>query len=256
MAYSITQFANQTSPHLADLDNTIATVSAAGPINCSITGTNALTLTPNAAGLIPSAAISAYANDMLFVGVASASNTGNVTAQVGSLASLNVYKNTPFGPALVQGKEIFANNAISLLYSSALNSGAGGFYLTTTTAVQNTLISPAAVQINGNATITNMTSGNTPVLTFTATPGWSSQDQTFTVVNISGIVPTPNDFVQVLPPSLAAVGVVFSAQVLSTGSLTSLTSAATINVRLLNAASASLASNSGIYRYVAMKMVP
>ena len=105
--------------------------------------------------------------------------------------------------------------------------------------------------------MTNLLSGNSPTLTFTATPGWSSQDVTFSLTAaLASALPALGDFVQVNPPSLGAAGIDYRGFVLGVGSISSVASAATINIRLLNAASASLASNSGIYRYVAPKFTP
>ncbi len=264
MSYSITQFENSLGPlELSALDNNFVTLGAADTIACGIAGTNTLTLTQNAAGLVPSQTIAAYTNYMLFTGVASATNTGAVTATVGAVGALNVYKDTLAGPALLTGNEIIINNAISLRYDSTLNSGAGGFHLTSSTANVGTPISPSSVQVNGNATLTNLLSGNTPTLTFTATPGWSSQDQAFSVtaaLGNAGILPAIGDFVLVNPPSLGAAGIDFRGYIAGAGSLSlssvSVVSCTTINIRLTNAASASLASNSGIYRYAAIRTVP
>jgi hypothetical protein len=263
MTYSITQFENNLQNSLVALDNNFTTFGALVPIPCGISGTNTLTLTQNAVGLVPTPTISAYSTDMLFSGIAAGTNTGPVQATVGSVGLLNVYKDTLSGPALLTGNEIIATNAISLRYDAALNSGAGGFHLTSSTATSGAALSPSSVQVNGNSTLTNLLSGNSPTLTFTATPGWSSQDVTFSVsvaLANGSQLPAPGDFMMVNPPSLGAVGVDFRGFVLASGSLSlssvSVVSAATINIRLLNAASASLASNSGIYRYAAIRSVP
>ncbi len=252
MAYSLTIFQNSAGPdQLSALDNNIATLSAATNIPCLIAGTNTLTLTQNSAGLVPSSAITAYATNMVFAGVAPSTNTGPVTATLGSVGVLNVYKDTLAGPALLSGNEIIANNAISLRYDAALNSGAGGFHLVSSTS------STGGIVVVGNATLTNLFSGNSPTLTFTATPGWSSQDQTFSITAaLASALPAIGDFVQVNPPSLGASGIDYRGFVLGTGSLSSVLSVATINIRLTNAASASLASNSGVYRYLATRTVP
>jgi hypothetical protein len=260
MVFSLTQFQNSAGPdQLSALDNNITTLSAAAPISCAIAGTNVLTLTPNAAGLVPSSTLTAYTQNMLFSGVATGINTPTptATAAVGALPALNIYKDGPAGPVLLSGNEIITNNAISLRYDAALNSGAGGFHLTSSTANTGLASSPSSVQINGNSTLTNMLSGNSPTLTFTATPGWSSQDQTFSITaGLASALPAVGDFVLVNPPSLGATGVNYSGFVSGVGSLSSVASAATISIRLLNAASASLASNSGVYRYAAIRTVP
>jgi hypothetical protein len=258
MAYSITQFQNNTTNQLSALDNNFVTYGALVPIPCGVAGTNNLVLTQNAAGVVPTLALTAYTTNMLFSGIASATNTSSVTATIiGALGSFNVYKDSASGPVVLSGGEIIAGNAFSLRYDAALNSGAGGFHLTSSTANTATAISPTSVQINGNATLTNLSSGNSPTLTFTATPGWSSQDQTFSVTAVfANSLPAAGDFVVVNPPSLGAPGVGFSGYVLGVGSISSIASAATINIRLLNSASASLASNSGIYRWAATRLIP
>ena len=261
MSYSITQFQNSPGPdQLSALDNNFSTLSAADTISCAIAGTNTLTLTQNAAGLVPSSTLSAYTNYMLFTGIASATNTGAVTATVGSIGALNVYKDTPSGPALLTGNEIVVTNAISLRYDSALNSGAGGFHLIASTENVSVAISPASVQVNGGATLTNWLTGNSPTLTFTATPGLSAQAQTFTLTALAAAaaasLPAPGDFLAVSPSSVAAVGVSYQAYVGSLASLNSTTSVVTVTIQLSNLASASLASNSGIYRWKAERFAP
>lgn len=257
MAFSLTQFQNATgTAPLSALDNNFTTISAAAPISCSISGTNALTLTPNAIGLVPSSTLSAYTQNTLFSGVAASTNTGTATATVGSLGALSIYKDSLSGPVVLSGNEIVALNAISLRYDSALNSGAGGFHLTSSTANSNTASNPSSLQIGSGGTLTNLLSGNSPTLTFTVTPGWSSNDVTFTLTGLPPSIPAPGDFFDINPPSLAAAGVSYWAMCTAIGSLSSVASVATVNVRLVNAASASLASNSGIYRWKAERTIP
>jgi hypothetical protein len=257
MAFSLTQFANSPGPdQLSALDNNFTTLSAADTIACAISGTNTLTFTQNAAGVVPSQTISAYTNYMLFVGVATGTNTGPVTATVGTVGALNVYKDGPAGPVFLSGQEIVTNNAISLRYDSSLNSGAGGFHLTSSTQIAGVAISPSAVQINGNSTLTNLLSGSVSI-TFTAAPGWGSQDQPFSITAaLASALPAVGDFVLVNPPSVAGPGISYAGYVSTVASLSSVASVATINIRQINSASASLASNSGVYRYAAMRTVP
>jgi hypothetical protein len=261
MAYSITQFENNLANSLVALDNNFTTFGALVPIPCAISGTNTLTLAQNATGLVPTPTIQGYSSNMLFTGMAAGSNTGPVQAQVGSLGLLNVYKDTLAGPVLLTGgpPEIVGGNAISLFYDPALNAGAGGFHLTSSTAnttVVASQVTTAALTV-GNSTLTNLLSGNSPTLTFTATPGWSSQDQSFSITAaLASALPAVGDFVQVNPPSLGTTGVDYRAFVSGVGSLSSVASAATIAIRLINSASATLASNSGVYRYVAQRYTP
>ena len=256
MAYSITQFQNNATNPLAALDNNFTTFGALVPIPCSIVGTNTLTLTQNAAGLVPTPTIAGYSTNMLFSGIAAATNTGSVTATVGATGAVNVYKDTPSGPALLAGGEIIINNAISLRYDAALNSGAGGFHLTSSTATTATQINPSAVQINGNSTLTNLLSG-TVSITFTVAPGWTSQDQPFSLTaGLASALPAVGDFMLVNPPSVAGLGIGYAGYVSTVASLNASTSVATLNLRQINSASTSLALNSGVYRYAAMRTVP
>jgi hypothetical protein len=261
MSFSITQFENNATNQLAALDNNFTTFGALTPIPCIIAGTNVLTLTQSAAGLVPSPPIPGYSTDMLFTGVASGTNTQSVTAQVGSFPALLVYKDTLAGPVQLVGQEIVAGCAIALLYDAALSGGGGGFHLISSTAQTRAPVNVQNIGIGNNlsSTITNFLSGSAS-LTFTATPGWSSQDQTFTLSALAGVagpnLPATGDFVMVNPPSLAATGVSYWAMVTGLGSLSSTSSVATVNVRLVNSASASLASNSGLYKWSAMRTVP
>jgi hypothetical protein len=269
MSYSLSQFENDLQNSLTALDNNFTTFGALTPIPCTLTGTNTIVLTQNAAGVVPSVVLSAYTTNVLFTGIAAATNTGPATAAAGTLPALPVYKDGASGPVPLTGGEIVAANAVSFRYDVALNSGGGGFHLTSSTATNGAAISPSAVRINGNSTLTNLSSGNSPTLTFSVTPGWSSQDQTFSITAaLASALPAVGDFMMVNPPSLGASGVDFRGFVtglgafsvsLGTGSLATLfttTSVATLNIRLLNAASASLAGSSGIYRWAAIRSVP
>lgn len=126
MALSYT-FGGLTQWQAAWLDTNYAEVGACATIPCTITGTNALTLTP-----IGNTPVAAYANYQRYSGVAAAANTGAGTANVGTLGFVSVYKDTGAGPAPLVGAEIQTGNYLTLAYDSALNGGAGGFHLQTT----------------------------------------------------------------------------------------------------------------------------
>jgi hypothetical protein len=257
MAYSITQFENSTTASAVALDNNFTTFGALVPIPCGVAGTNALVLTQSPAGMVPTPAIAAYTNNMLFTGIAAGTNTTDTTATVGAVGALHVYKDSAAGPVLLTGGEIVQNNAFSLRYDATLNGNAGGFHLTSSTAAAATAISPSSVQINGNSTLTNLLSGNTPTITFTAAPGWSSQDQAFSVTAaLASALPAVGDFMLINPPSLPNAGISYAGYVSTVASLSSVASVATIQIRQINSASASLASNSGVYRYAAIRTVP
>ena len=256
MAYSLTQFQNSAGPdQLSALDNNFVTIGAQAPIPCGVAGTNTLTLTQNATGVVPTTTITAYTSNMAFSGVASATNTGAVTATVGTVGALNVYKDTVSGPAALSGGEIVAGNAFTLLYDATLNTGAGGFHLITSTSNVKAAIQPSSVQINSGATLTNVLSGAV-TLTFTATPGWTSQDQTFTLSGLPPAIPLVGDFVQIVPPGVPTVNASYQGYVNTVGSLSSVASVATLNVRLVNSGSLSIGSVSGSYRYLATRSVP
>lgn len=118
-------FAGLTTPLMSDLDSNFAALGALTPIPCLVSGTNALTFTPN--GNTPT--IPAYVNFQAFLGSSVATNTGAVTATITGLAALNVYKDTSSGPTALASGDIHVNNIVLLIYDSSLNSGAGGFHL-------------------------------------------------------------------------------------------------------------------------------
>lgn len=252
MAASLTQFAALNPPTATgqQLDDNFTLAGEQAPIPCVASGTNVITLVqqPNVI------TVPAYTNNMQISAVAAGTNTGATTAALGSLGALNVYKDTASGPVTLTGGEIVNGCAFTLLYDPVLNSGSGGFHLFASTAIAGTPISATSVEI-GNSTITNLLSG-VASLTFSAVTANSSQDQTFSVTGIPSALPNVGDFVQVTPPSLAAAGVGFNAMVLSVGSLSASTSAATINVRALNTGAASVTPPVGGYRYFAMRAVP
>jgi hypothetical protein len=119
-------FYTSNSPDLLWLDENFNTLGYMVVVPCTIAGTNALTLTP--VGYAPT--IASYPEYQIFAGVyVAAANTGATTAVIGSLATLNVYKQGSAGPIALAGGELIFGNIALLLYDSNLNSGAGGFHL-------------------------------------------------------------------------------------------------------------------------------
>lgn len=110
---------------LSDLDQDFAALGALAAIPCTISGTNALTFT--VAANTPT--VASYTNYQPFSGIAVASNTTAVTATIGALGALPVFKDTNVGPIALSGGEISQNNLVTLVYDSALNTGGGGFHL-------------------------------------------------------------------------------------------------------------------------------
>lgn len=124
MALPVT-FGPLSTATMAQLDQNFAALGKLTVVPCTVVGTNALTLTP----LANTPTVAAYANYMLFSGVVAMTNTTAVTARVGSLAILPVYKDGGTGPIALTGAELVAANSLLLLYDGALASGAGGFHL-------------------------------------------------------------------------------------------------------------------------------
>lgn len=185
-------FENQTSPDMIELDQNFSAIAVLTPIPCSVAGVNALTLTP----LSNTPTVSAYQNYMQFTGIAAGTNTGAVTAQVGALASLQVYKDTAGGSVPLSGNEITAGTAIVVMYDSALAGGAGGFHL----------VNYQARSIREKATISTITFG-------AIVPNGSST-ATVTVPGCS-----VGDIVDVGYPSYPSVGLVFTPSVPNAGTV-------------------------------------
>lgn len=185
-------FANNTTPTGQQLDDTFAALGALTPIPCGVSGTNTIALTPEA----DTPTITAYANYGQYSGIAAASNTGAVTAQVGSLAALAVYKDTIGGPKALTGGEIIINCSLILMYDSTLNSSAGGFHL----------ISAPSRTVRSLNTLATLTFG-------ALTP----QTASLVTVTITGC--SVNDVISLgLPPS-PSVGVLYVGSVPNAGTV-------------------------------------
>lgn len=163
MAASITQFANLTAPVLPEIDNTFLAYTPLTVIPCTVSGTNALTLTPSSGSAAATPTITAYQNYMRFSGVFANNGTGVLTARVGALAVLNVYKDTFSGVAATNGSEAVQNCAFTLIYDAALNSGSGGWHLYTGTGSFNggTITNPLV----GTTITANLFNGTTASIT-------------------------------------------------------------------------------------------
>jgi hypothetical protein len=181
---TFTQFSDVTLALTGDLDNNFNVLAAMAATPCGVSGTNALTLTV----MTNAPYVTQYYQLQAFIGVAVATNTGNVTAQVGSFSSLNVYKASASGPMLLAGGEIAAGDAFTLVYDSSLHAGAGGFHLYniavagnylplsggtisslsvsgTLTATNASIASISAASLtSGSASITNLDSGKVSAL--------------------------------------------------------------------------------------------
>lgn len=205
-------FTGNIAPTGEELDADLAALGALTPIPCVAAGTSAITLTPAA----NTPTVVGYTNYAQFSAVAPSTNTGAVTAQVGSLAALSVYKDTIAGPVLLTGNEIVANTKLLVMYDSALNSGAGGFHL----------ISPP--------------SANTRNHTTTASIGLAAllpQTGTTATILLGGV--SVGDIVAIGFPSLASVALAWNGYVGTLG---------TVTLNAFNMSSATVTPPAGVYR--------
>lgn len=232
---------------MSQLDTVFTQVGNLGVIPCAVSGTNALVLTPTA-GKTP--VISAYANYMQFSGVIGTTNTTTMTARVGALAILNVYKDSPSGPALCSGNEAIAGCLATFIYDLALNSGAGGFHLISTNAYNSGTLT-SALTINNNLSVASLASVTklmigasaasitrllsvASTLAFTVIPANTTQQLTIAVPGAQ-----INDSVAVGPPASVTTGTLFTGYVMAAG---------TVAVVGVNPTAASLVPVAGIYR--------
>lgn len=240
MPFTLTQFTAATAATGLQLDNNIKLLGSVAPMPCTMSGTDTITMTPQTAGsgtVSTSVAITAYANYMLFCGVAAATNTGATTARYGALAFLPVYKASPAGPVALAGGEIVIGGAFTLQYDSALNSGAGGFHLYSTSAIAGATITPQLVRaatgiqlgVTTNPTLTTMLNGG-GTLAFTSLVPNSAQEQTFTMAGVSLTDRIVWNFPQPNSIGLSA----FAGYVIAAGTLH-----ATLGVRVANVSAAS-----------------
>lgn len=245
-------FANATTVTTPQLDANNAALGALTAIPCTVTGTNALTLT----GLVNTPTISAYANYQPFSGVAVATNTSNVVARSGSLPSLSVYKDLTSGPTPLVGGEIVVGNLITLIYDTSLNSGSGGFHLQTgpastagtflpltggsltggltgTTAGFSGQVNGATIRVGTGTPITRQLS-TTASLTWSVVAAGASQDQTIAALGAS-----IGDIVTVGLPASVAAGILYDGRISATG---------VASLRATNATSGTLTPTGGSFR--------
>lgn len=234
MTASITLFAAVTSATGQQLDDDLTLTSNQAPIPCIVSGTNAITLTQKSN--VYTAA--AYTNNMQLSGIAVGTNGGNVTARLGSLAILKVYKDTATGPALLTGAEIVSGNAFTLMYDASLDTGNGGFHLFTNTAITHTAQFFDSLTI-GNGQVLNRYLTATASVSFSIFGANSAQESQ---IALSGV--QVNDAILVGPPALTAnQAVTFMGYVPAAG---------TVALRGVNAAAATVSVAPGIYRVSGM----
>lgn len=222
---AITLFANATAATGAQLDNNLIAVSNQAPIPCSVAGTNTIGLTAKSNVY----AITAYTNNLMVSGVAAATNTGSVTAALGSLAALPVYKDAQAGPVLLTGNEIVVGCAFTLIYDAALNSGNGGWHLFSNTGAYN----PPNLQI-GVSNVLSRYFTTLASITFSVTGANAAQQ---VIIPLAGAL--PGDNVLIGPPSSHPTGLALTGLVTATGS---------VALNAVNGTAGSIASIAAAYR--------
>lgn len=256
---------------LADLDGNFAALGAVSTIPCGVTGTNTLSLAP----LANTPSVPAYANYMAFSGIAAANNTGPVTAGVGGLQSLQIFKDTPAGPTALTGGEIINGNLITLTYDASLpgfhletgiNTAAGTFLplgggtltgtmhgtsvaLTGDIAAQDAVftggitgVSVTATQatIGGGTALKGVISATVSSVVFGTILPQSSADQSSPFSSLA-----LNDTVMLGLPPLASVGISFNAFASTPG---------TVTLRAFNVTASTVTGLTlGTVRFTAMK---
>src|SRR5258708_19337891 len=139
------------------LDSAFNRVGQIAVVPCDVTGTNTLTLTPQA----NTPPITAYTNHTpVFSSIIGNISTGLVTAQIGSLPLLPVFK--PDGVTECSVNDLRAGRLLQLVYESTLSGGTGGFiFLGAPAAITSGAIS-GAVQIKTTTyAVTNNDKGAT-----------------------------------------------------------------------------------------------
>ena len=182
-------FAAATAPTTPQLDANFNALGALTAIPCTVSGTNALALTP----IANTPAIAAYVNYQPFSGVVATTNTTSATCAVSGLAALNIYKDTPAGPVVLVAGDLVASNAFVLVYDSALNAGVGGFHLITIASRPSIGAVPATVnnvagQVLTAATLTGSGTGQAVILR-TGAPAGVFNDTTDTAAAVVTSIP-------------------------------------------------------------------
>lgn len=170
-----TTFGSTPNPTGQELDTNLLTLARMGAFPCTVGGSaNAITLTPTDTNAPPN---NAYANYQEYGFVAGATNNSAVTIKVGTLPTLNAYKDTPSGPIALASGEIVQNCAYIAMYDLALNGGTGGFHILSAAVVNNTQISPNQISFSGSgSTLTNLNSAIFTTVGYTVVPANSVQE--------------------------------------------------------------------------------
>jgi hypothetical protein len=234
------QFGSVTTLVTPQLDANYNALGALTPIPCTVAGTNAIVMTPQAS----TATVAAYSNYMQFTGIAVATNTTTVTVAVGALAALNGYKDVASGPVSLVNGDIAINSQIIAIYDSALNSGNGGFHI---------IAGSSRMPISGGAFTgpVQFGSGNaslTTVLSASASIGWPNIGATAsTVATIAVPGSSVGDCVFLGTPASVPAGITFFGWVNNAG---------TVTIQALNVTGSSITPVAGTYRAATHRYAP
>lgn len=188
-------FATQTSPEpMSNLDTQFGNVAKWSAVGCTASGTNVITLTPILSGFTGPA----YANFAAYRFAAANSNGGATTLKVGSLSALNCYRAD--GTTQITTGDIISGQCYEAVYNSALNSAAGGFYITNIGQGASSLPDPVT-PAHGGTGLTTLTANNVLI-------GAGTSNVTFVAPSTSGNVLTSNGTVW---QSTAPSGTTYSA---------------------------------------------
>jgi hypothetical protein len=163
-------YPNGLQPIPAALDTAFDDVLKLTIIPCTATGTNTIALTPIASVYPPD--LTAYANYSQFSFVPANSTTGSATVNVNGVGAKNLYLND--GTTRVGSGDLVAGRVYTISYSSALNSSAGGFYVSGSTLVSPTFtgtVTAAAANFSGAVDVAGNFSVATNKLTVVAASG-------------------------------------------------------------------------------------
>ena len=234
-----TTFASTPDPTGVELDANLAALARMGVFPCTVTGSaNAIILTLADTNTPP---LNAYQNYEEFVFVAGASSSSTVTIKVGSLATLQAYKDTFAGPVQISTTEIVIGCLYVATYDSTLDSSAGGFHVRAGGIFNSTAINPNSIIVGtSGATITAMLS-TLATVTYTVVPANSMQVAT---VALSGAI--VNDPVILGLPASVTSGLVFNGHVLASGS---------IGMRAANVTASSIAAFTVVTRVGVVRLI-
>lgn len=144
---------------LVDFDQMFGVVGSMGTVFCTATGSNAIALAPSTN--MPT--ISAYANYQAFGFVAVASSTGAVTINVNGVGALPAY--APDSVTQLASGNISTGVYYLFSYNSILNSGAGGFQLTSASPSAAVLSSLVVTTAGSNIAQFNSTGSHVATIT-------------------------------------------------------------------------------------------